>query len=349
MSQLLALKTIRTDGGTQPRAALNQDRIGEYADDMARGDEFPPVTVFYDGADYWLADGFHHYHARATRHPDIEAEVRQGTKRDAILFSVGANASHGMRPTNEDKRRAVLKLLGDPEWSQWSDREIARLCAVSDRFVNGLRPQAPSANSSQIEQPRTVSRGSSTYRMNTAGLKRAGRLGTRQAAATKAETLRATPAQNRDADDVIIHVLHLLRNLRDASEAIEPAVLLRKVPADLRHNIDLTLPQAADFASGLYTAWRAAMIKPSEVLGTGTDGRPVLLNRFFLSLRSVYDMIEEIGREPDQFLVYAAQHRTHFNPHVVKRVAKFLSDLADLLKADLESAAADIRATGTAP
>src|SRR5215207_11626412 len=105
MSQLLALKTIRTDGGTQPRAALNQDRVGEYADDMARGDEFPPVTVFYDGADYWLADGFHRYHARATRHPDIEAEVRQGTRRDAILFSVGANASHGMRRTNEDKRR----------------------------------------------------------------------------------------------------------------------------------------------------------------------------------------------------------------------------------------------------
>jgi hypothetical protein len=178
MSQLLALKTIRTDGGTQPRAALDQDRVAEYADDMARGDEFPPVTAFYDGADYWLADGFHRYHARAAHHPDIEVEVRQGTRRDAILHSVGANASHGMRRTNEDKRRAVLTLLGDPEWSQWSDREIARLCAVSDRFVNGLRPQAPSANRSQIEQPRTVSRGSSTYRMNTAGLKRAGRLGT---------------------------------------------------------------------------------------------------------------------------------------------------------------------------
>ena len=27
---------------------------------------------------------------------------------------------------NADKRRAVVALLEDPEWSAWSDREIAR-------------------------------------------------------------------------------------------------------------------------------------------------------------------------------------------------------------------------------
>jgi hypothetical protein len=59
--------------------------------------------------------------------------------RDAILFSVGANATHGHRRTNEDKRRAVLKLLNDREWSKWSDREIARQCSVGNKFVGDLR------------------------------------------------------------------------------------------------------------------------------------------------------------------------------------------------------------------
>jgi hypothetical protein len=38
-------------------------------------------------------------------------------ERDAILFSVSANGTHGQRRTNEDKRRAVLCLLNDPEWA----------------------------------------------------------------------------------------------------------------------------------------------------------------------------------------------------------------------------------------
>lgn len=55
-------------------------------------------------------------------------------------MSVGANEEHGLRRTNEDKRRAVLTLLGDAEWSSWSDREIARQCAVGYTLVAKLRP-----------------------------------------------------------------------------------------------------------------------------------------------------------------------------------------------------------------
>ena len=64
-------------------------------------------------------------------------------------------------------RRAVAKLLDDAEWAKWSDREIARRCGVSDRFVNGMRP-APSANGSQI--PRKVERGGTVYTQNTSNI-----------------------------------------------------------------------------------------------------------------------------------------------------------------------------------
>lgn len=137
----LPLNLIRIDGGTQSRAMLQQGAIDEYAAEVRSGAEFPPVVVFYDGSDHWLADGFHRLNAYTKAGAEfIPADVRQGTRRDAILHSVGANGEHGLRRTNDDKRRAVLTLLNDGEWSKWSDREIARQCNVSHEFVRRARP-----------------------------------------------------------------------------------------------------------------------------------------------------------------------------------------------------------------
>jgi hypothetical protein len=59
------------------------------------------------------------------------------------LYAVGANASHGLKRTNRDKRNAVLVLLKDPEWQGWSDREIARRCVVSPHTVAAERSCLP--------------------------------------------------------------------------------------------------------------------------------------------------------------------------------------------------------------
>lgn len=136
----LALEKIKIDGGTQARAALNEDVVAEYAEAIIAGADMPPVTVFHDGKAYWLADGFHRFHAhRKARAIEIDADVRTGTKRDAILHSVGANAHHGLRRSNEDKRLAVRTLLRDKEWGKWSDRQIADVCGVSHPFVASIR------------------------------------------------------------------------------------------------------------------------------------------------------------------------------------------------------------------
>lgn len=134
------LSSIRVDGGTQPRSAIDQNIVAEYAESLRAGAKFPPVTVFHDGADHWLGDGFHRFHAH--RHAGLDsiaAEIRTGTQRDAVLFSVGANAAHGLRRSNEDKRKAVLTLLHDAEWARWSDREIARRCNVHHETVASVR------------------------------------------------------------------------------------------------------------------------------------------------------------------------------------------------------------------
>jgi hypothetical protein len=139
--QKIKLSYIAADPDLQPRAGMNLEMIEDYASDIRRGDQFPPLVVFHDGkSSYLLADGFHRLRAaRAIGSKTILCEVRRGGKREALLYSVGCNAAHGKRRTNDDKRMAVSKLLKDKEWSKWSDREIARQCHVDHKSVAKLR------------------------------------------------------------------------------------------------------------------------------------------------------------------------------------------------------------------
>lgn len=174
MTEILALpiETISISGGTQSRAALNQETVAEYAEAIRLAVELPPVVVFNDGASggLWLADGFHRFHAhRAAGAMEITCDVRVGTQRDAVLYSVGANASHGLRRTNEDKRRAVMTLLNDAEWAAWSGNQIAKACAVSESFVRHLRLN----EDTPAPAVRTVERNGKIYEQNTANIGKA--------------------------------------------------------------------------------------------------------------------------------------------------------------------------------
>jgi hypothetical protein len=138
----ISLEKIITSAGTQSRAKIDESVVAEYADAMKDGAKFPPAVVFHDGAEYFLADGFHRYFAaKKCGSPGIFCDVREGTLRDAILFSFGANGTHGLRRTAADKRKAVMAMLEDIEWQDWSDREIARQCCVSHPFVSAIRKE----------------------------------------------------------------------------------------------------------------------------------------------------------------------------------------------------------------
>ncbi len=128
------------DGGAQMRVEMKPDVVLDYAEDMAAGATFPPVEVYYDGSIYWLADGYHRVAAaRKIERETIDAEVLDGDARQAILHGIGSNASHGLRRTQADKRRAVERLLRDEEWSKWSDRQIAKVAKVDHKTVAAVR------------------------------------------------------------------------------------------------------------------------------------------------------------------------------------------------------------------
>lgn len=162
----LQISAITVAGGTQARTEINQSIVSEYSDALKAGAVFPPVVVFEDGASIWLADGFHRYHAHLHAElNEINCDLRIGTQRQAILFSLSANASHGLRRTNEDKRKAVNILLSDSEWISWSNEAIAKHCSVSPHTVADVR-KSISANA-EMQITRKVERNGNTYEQNT--------------------------------------------------------------------------------------------------------------------------------------------------------------------------------------
>lgn len=167
---MLNLNDIRIDGGTQSRVELNQETVAEYAEAYRAGASFPPVIVFYDGADRWLADGFHRYFgAKAAGLEQIYEEVIPGTQRDAVLYSLKANATHGLKRSNADKRKSVETVLRDAEWVTWSDRKIAEVCGVGAPLVGDVR-RAICNPITDAPATRTVERNGKTYEQNTSNI-----------------------------------------------------------------------------------------------------------------------------------------------------------------------------------
>lgn len=157
------LKDIRLDGGTQFRLELNNDKVKEYVEAIIDGAEFPPVKVVNDGQCYWLTDGFHRVAAYAqANYERIRAEVTDGSRRDAVIAALSANATNGLPRSNDDKRKAVIFALRDPELRQMSQREIARVCGVTQAMVSKvaaeIMPSKKKAgdNSYQFDTPYAV-------------------------------------------------------------------------------------------------------------------------------------------------------------------------------------------------
>src|SRR5215211_1563489 len=104
----IPLSAIVTDARLQPRESMNPTLVREYADEMANGAEFPPAGIVSDGTTFWLYDGFHRVAAaHELGHQEIEADVAEGDFWLAVERSAAANATHGLRRTNADKRRAI--------------------------------------------------------------------------------------------------------------------------------------------------------------------------------------------------------------------------------------------------
>lgn len=143
--RVVPIDALVLDDRIQGRAdGLNEEVVEEYAALYRSGESMIPSVVLEiapDGKEiYWVWDGFHRTEAiRRTGATELKILVTAGTFRDALLKGAQANATHGLRRSRADKQRAVERLLLDPEWRQWSDREIARKLKVDHKTVGAHR------------------------------------------------------------------------------------------------------------------------------------------------------------------------------------------------------------------
>jgi hypothetical protein len=135
---------IRTDGGTQSRAGINNEYVARYREMYQEGLRPKPLIVYFDGANYWLAAGFHRLLAgEQAGLTEFECEVRPGTQKDAIVFSLSDNSEHGAPRTEKDIDFALAKAHTYPEMENLGSREMARQCGCSKSKVNYWREKNP--------------------------------------------------------------------------------------------------------------------------------------------------------------------------------------------------------------
>jgi hypothetical protein len=188
------LDSIDYEPQNQARVQLNNDTVVEYADAMGRKEKLPPIVCYHDGSTYWLADGFHRYHAARKRSEKwIDAQVIKGSRDDARWHAAGANTAHGLKRSPADKRRAVrLALELRPNLS---DRAIAQHCGVAVMTVGAVRREASSVQNGQMAT-RTAVRNGVEYPIRTAGINEG-----RRAQATESPVEPSDPWEDSEGED----------------------------------------------------------------------------------------------------------------------------------------------------
>lgn len=186
----ISLASIEDSTALQARASTDEATVKAYAQEYRDGTEFDPIVVFRDEAGkLWLGEGHHRTGAaRMAGLESIRAEIREGSARDALLWSIASNHRHGKPRTNEDKRRAVVLLLDDPEWTNRSNGAIAKFAGVSAPLVGSIR----ATRNSLSEAGPTVRVGLDGRQINT------GNIGKRAETSALSDAERSALAQDED-------------------------------------------------------------------------------------------------------------------------------------------------------
>lgn len=151
MTETVDIADVIVDRKFQPRAkGLDEQHVRDLMEAYRQGKEIESPRVFrVERRGLILTQGFHRIEAlKQLGKKKVLVEVRVGTEVHAILDAAGSNNTHGLKRTNEDKRRAVGMVL--EIYPDWSNRAIAEMAGVSGAFVDGIRPtQLPTVGSSK--------------------------------------------------------------------------------------------------------------------------------------------------------------------------------------------------------
>jgi hypothetical protein len=135
-TKAISVDVLVIDAGTQNRLAINEETVEDYAEliEASKKWPFPPLDVFHDGKEHYVAEGFHRLlAAKRAKRASVPCIVHKGTAKDARIFGMTANDRNGLRMTRADKRACIEWLLDNHE--KLTQDEIASKSGTSKRLV----------------------------------------------------------------------------------------------------------------------------------------------------------------------------------------------------------------------
>jgi ParB-like chromosome segregation protein Spo0J len=109
----LPIERLLDSALVDPRRHLDLEWVQRYSQHL---DELPPVTVFrLDDETLLLADGYHRVAAaQAAGRVRVTADLRQGTKADALAFA--SEVARHKRGVSPQQARAAIKRHSNGRW-----------------------------------------------------------------------------------------------------------------------------------------------------------------------------------------------------------------------------------------
>ena len=236
VSETIALDDLVVDERAQARVGIDQSIVDEYAEAWKLGAALPNidavrVTEGELAGKVVVWDGFHRIAAaRKLGVKTIGVDVTTGTIATAIDLCTSANATHGMRRTNEDKRRAVIMAITlDKQLKRKrSDRQIAQYVGVHNSTVSEIRAELsgkvkkkPKSNSVNVSEHENGEGEANEVKQSLVTVDELGRR------VTNPEVQKVL-ALNPEFDDIVESIESIGRRIKSLSETPAGAELVQR-------------------------------------------------------------------------------------------------------------------------
>lgn len=141
-AERVAVAGLIRDDDIQIRDGLNKDQVKHFRQIL---DDLPPVLVVRAPEGDLLADGFHRAEAASKEgRAEIDADVRTGTREDAVVLAIEANARGHLPLRPKEREEAVLRLwrmrdsAKNRKHQRWTVAEVAKSTGTSSSHVNNI-------------------------------------------------------------------------------------------------------------------------------------------------------------------------------------------------------------------
>ena len=153
------ISDVIVDSRYQFRESTDPELVQDYTMQIINGVEFPPVEGFRTEGGLLLVDGFQRLEAmKIADKRKIQVRIHEGNERDALLYALAANKTHGARLSNADKRKKGMFVLHDPELSLLSDNKLAELTGITQQALSNWRRELKAEQLARGEEVSTIRR-----------------------------------------------------------------------------------------------------------------------------------------------------------------------------------------------